>query len=508
MKVTVADGAVWVLCALAFVFGAWGLHVGWTHGILDVHGWRQSHTAISVQEMLRGGPFWHYRTPIFGPPWQWPLELPIFQWLVAISTRLFGTTLEATGRAVSVAFFIGTLAASWVGLELFEIAPRHRPVVLALLWVSPMYIFWSRSFMMESTALFFAVAYVASVYRATRSPSGEPSTAALVAAAVAGALAGATKATTFVPFLAGATTVAVLRWRQGAWTRRTAMWVGVAAFAIPLAATAAWLAFVDVQKTTNPLAAELVWSGERDQRFGSLADRLVLRNWYASPANAILGRTRHAVVASVWVFGAACLSLAAARRRLGLCAVCGLLYMLPIAIFMPLFVVHVYYGYENGIFLIVLLGCGIVACLEGPPPARWAGVALFAAALVAMSANYLRGYYQDQTYGDTAPMTIGLLTRRMTSPSDVMLIYGLGYSPAMPYSAERRAIMDWKNRSLDDPVIRVPLDRLASEGARIGAIVACGTARAEATVRANIAKLGFPERPWHTEPYCDLYFKP
>jgi len=180
--------------------------------------------AAEPHRHLRPGdaPRWHYRTPIFGPPWQWPLELPIFQWLVAISTRLFGTTLEATGRAVSVAFFIGTLAASWVGLELFEIAPRHRPVVLALLWVSPMYIFWSRSFMMESTALFFAVAYVASVYRATRSPSGEPSTAALVAAAVAGALAGATKATTFVPFLAGATTVAVLRWRQGAWTRRTA----------------------------------------------------------------------------------------------------------------------------------------------------------------------------------------------------------------------------------------------------------------------------------------------
>jgi len=507
MKATAADAAAWALCAVAFAFGAWGLHVGWSHGILDVHAWRQSHTAISVQEMLRGGPFWHYRTPIFGPPWQWPLEFPIFQWLVTVSIRLFGTALEPTGRAVSVAFFIGTLAAFWVGLEIFEIAPRHRPVVLALLSASPMYIFWSRTFMMESAALCFAVAYAASVHRATRSPGGG-STAALATAALAGALAGATKVTTFVPFLAGAATLAALRWRRGAWSRRTAAQVGIAAFAIPLAATIAWLVFVDVQKTTNPLAAELVWSGERDQRFGSLADRLVLRNWYAVPGNALLGRTRHAVVANVWVFAAACLALAIERRRLARCAACGLLYLLPIALFMQLFVVHVYYGYENGIFLIVVLGCGIAVCLEGPPAARWAGVALFAAALAAMSANYLRGYYQDQASGDTAPMTLGLLTQQMTSPSDVMLIYGLRYSPALPFSAGRRAIMDWKDRSVDDPVIRVALDRLAAEGARVGALVACGTARAEPTVRANIAKLGFPERPWHTEPYCDLYVMP
>jgi hypothetical protein len=175
---------------------------------------------------------------------------------------------------------------------------------------------------------------------------------------------------------------------------------------------------------------------------------------------------------------------------------------------MQLFSVHVYYTYENGIFLIAVVGCGIVAFLEGGPWARWAGVALFGFALAAMSANYLRGYYVDQASGDMAPMTLGLLTRQMTSADDVMLVYGLAYSPDLPYSAGRRAIMDWKNRSIDDPVIRVPLDRLRAEGARIGALVVCGAARDEATVRANVAKLGFPEQPRHTEPYCDLYVKP
>lgn len=505
---TAADLASWILCAAATIFGAWALQVGWSHGILDVHGWRQSHTALSVQEMLRGGPFWHYRTPIFGPPWQWPLELPIFQWIVSVVVRLAGTPLEQTGRAVSVAFFVGTLAVSWIGLEIFDVSPRHRPVILALLWASPLYIFWSRSFMIESTALFFAVAYIVAVHRATRPAAGRIGVRALAAGTVAGALAGAAKVTTFAPFLAAAALMAAAGWRHGRRSRGSAILVIALAFVVPILATLGWLAFVDLQKGTNQLASELSWSGERALIFGSLQDRLVLRNWYAAPANHILGGTRHAVVASAWVFAGACVALAVGRRRLGLCAACALLYLLPIALFMRLHVVHVYYGYENGLFLTVILGCGIVACLEGPVLARWAGVVLFAAALTAMAANYLRGYYVDQAAGDLAPMTLGVLTGRLTAPDDVLLIYGLDSAPDLPYSAGRRAIMDTKNRSVDDPAVRIPLARLAAEGLRIGVVVVCGAARGDDTVRANIVKLGFPGRPWYAEPYCDLFARP
>ena len=42
-------------------------------------------------------------------------------------------------------------------LDIFGVSARHRPVFLALLWTSPLYIFWSRTFMIESTALFLSV---------------------------------------------------------------------------------------------------------------------------------------------------------------------------------------------------------------------------------------------------------------------------------------------------------------------------------------------------------------
>ena len=116
-----SDVVSWILCGLAVLFGAWALHVGWSHSILDLHPWRQSHTAISAYEMLRGGPFWRYHTPILGPPWTEPIELPLYQWIVATAARSLSVGLETTGRAVSVTFFAAMLVSLWFALDIFEI---------------------------------------------------------------------------------------------------------------------------------------------------------------------------------------------------------------------------------------------------------------------------------------------------------------------------------------------------------------------------------------------------
>jgi hypothetical protein len=506
--VTASDACAWVLCAAAFVFGAWGLHVGWSHGILDVHAWRQTHTAISAYEMaFRAGPFWTYRTPIFGPPWQWPLELPLFQWLAAVASTTLALDLDRAGRLISVAFYVLAFVPGWFALDLLDIRPRHRAIVLALIWASPLYIFGSRTFMIESTATCLAVAYLVLVDRATRSDGPAARAWLSGAAALVGAVAGMVKVTAFAAFITAATALVVSRARRARWRPHAAATILGVAVAVPVAATGAWLAFADHLKARSELASEVNWAGERDQRFGTLAERFTARAWYAAPANVVLGRTRHTVVASGGLFALALLGTLRRRRRLAACAACVALYFLPIAIFIRLFNVHVYYSYENGLFLAVVAGCGIVSLLEGPLPLRVGGVALFAAMLAAMASNYLAGYYVDQESGSLAPITLSTLTRTLTASDEVMLIYGLDYSPAVPYEAQRRAIMDHKDRSIDDPAIAPALARLAAAGGRIGAIVACGASRRDDVVRANIRRLGFPVRPYFAEPYCDLYLQ-
>lgn len=166
------DSAAWVLCALAASFGAWALHVGWHHSILDLHQWRQTQTAISSYELLAGGPFWRYLTPMLGPPWSLPYEFPLYQWLVAAIARSQSLAIETAGRAISVAFFLATLVAYWFALDLLDVRPRYRPVFVALALVGPLYLFWSRTFMIESTALFFAVTFVLALHRMTADGAG------------------------------------------------------------------------------------------------------------------------------------------------------------------------------------------------------------------------------------------------------------------------------------------------------------------------------------------------
>ena len=129
------------------MFGAWALQVGWHRDILDLHAWRQTHTAISAYEMSRGGPFWRYRTPIFGPPWQWPLELPIYQWLTARVSQWMSVGLEAAGRE-RVGRGLHGVAGPGLG-DAGCVRDREAPSAhhALALWTSPPYIFWSRTFM-------------------------------------------------------------------------------------------------------------------------------------------------------------------------------------------------------------------------------------------------------------------------------------------------------------------------------------------------------------------------
>ena len=497
---------VWALSAAGAVFGVWALHVGWDHSIIDLHPWRQTHTAISAYEIMRGGPFWTYRTPILGPPWTAPIELPLYQWMVGTIARGLSADLEIVGRTVAVAFFFGMLAALWSGLAILRVRPRHRPIFVALVVASPLYIFWSRTFMIESTALCFAVAYLAGVHQATRLDRllARRVVWMLIAGGL-GAVAGGVKVTTFAPWLAAAGLLVLFRWRQARPVRVEIATIGLVCFLLPAVAALAWLRFTDHVNAQNPLATHLAWSTVAWHHFGPLSLRLAWRSWYAVPSNHLLGRTRHAVIGSVPVFAAA-LALAATKKdRIAQCAACLAIYMLPIAVFMALYLAHVYYSYASGLFLLVALGCGIVAGLEGARSLQWTAVLLFGVALGVMSNNYVHGYYADQATdaGADSPLTARL--RQLTGPDETLLLLGMDLVPQVPYVTKRRAIMDWENRGAGDPAMQHEIAALGAEGGRLGAMVVCGSVRALPIVRINIDRLSFFERPEFSTRDCDVY---
>jgi hypothetical protein len=500
------DVAAWVLCGFAVLFGAWALHIGWRHSILDLHQWRQTHTALSAYEMTRGGPFWHYVTPILGPPWPSPIEMPLYQWIVATTSTAASLDLHATGRGVSVAFFIATLISGWFALDILDVRPRHRPIFVALTLVSPLYLFWSRTFMIESTALFFAVTYTLTIHRATK-PGATRSERHiwLVAAVASGVLAGTVKVTTLVPWWTAAAILAAARTRRTPPDRATIVSTATA-LAVPVLTSAGWLAFSGAVKSENLLSAKLAWSTVAWQHFGPLSMRLSPRSWYAVPAGAILGRTRHTVIASLAVFAGAWLAIAACRTRLAPALVCVGLYFLPIAIFMHLYTAHVYYPYASSLLLITMVGCGIVALLERRDLASWLGLGLLSVALFAAAANYLSGYYVDQQSDDRSRWPLASALERRVPADDVLLIYGLDLNTEFAYTARHRAIMSWENRGAGDPLFEQTVARLTPEHRRIGALVACGETRNDPIIAITGRWLGFDGQPFDRDSYCDVYF--
>src|SRR5262245_40545263 len=102
-----------VVFILLLVHSVVAMSTGWTHTLNDVHGFRQAQTALTVDYLLKGGPWVAYQTPVFGPPWSVPFEFPLYQWLAALVVLVFRTTVEQAGRLVSVGFFYASLVPSY-----------------------------------------------------------------------------------------------------------------------------------------------------------------------------------------------------------------------------------------------------------------------------------------------------------------------------------------------------------------------------------------------------------
>ena len=183
--------------AVSLVYYLLIVSIGWRHTISDTHEFRQCQTALSVAALLRGGPWLIYETPVLGPPWAIPFEFPLYQWIVALVAWSTAMSLNPAGRAVSVAFFLLTLWPTERILARRRFPLPCRLVIISLLLWSPFYLFWSRTFLIESTALFLGVTSLAcSLWAIER-----PSTGRLAATAVLSCLAAVVKVTTFLPFL-------------------------------------------------------------------------------------------------------------------------------------------------------------------------------------------------------------------------------------------------------------------------------------------------------------------
>ena len=490
--------------------------VGWSHAISDVHGWRQTQTAITAYYMQRGGPWLRYETPVLGPPWRIPHEFPAYQAVVVTLSSALGLSLESAGRATALAFFYLTLWGAWLVLPEAGLAGPRRLLVLALWLLSPLYIFWSRTFMIESTALCLCVFYLLFALRYL----SRGRAAAAAAAVLAGGLGAAVKPITVAPFVV----LAGLAWlglaaRRDSRLRPVVLVVGALVVVSPLGIGWLWQRYADGLKglDTNALAWG-IGSKQlfRDWIYGPLGSwagldvRLRQQNWHLLWARApeVIGHPLVGVAALVGVF------VAARRRVVYLLTLAA--FLAHFAVFMPLHIAHPYYMYAAGGLLVAATGLAAVALLEcgdGRRYLAWLLVALFAATAVGTYWTAVLPVQRHDAYRKPAWfIRLAREVARVTRPDQVLVAFGLDWNPEVPYYAGRKALMwpGWGNASAGSADVANAIANL--RGYPIGAVVSCTDALPDATLVQFRALLrGEAEEPIvlpgpRTRVACFLYY--
>ena len=437
--------------------------------LLEHHSFRQTQTALTSFWMLHGGGFFAYLTPVLGAPWTVPMEFPLFQAIVAFVVRVGGLPLDVTGRALALVFFYLTAIPIIAVLRVYG-----WPAVisaLAIFVTSPIDLFFSRAFLIETFATLLSLSALAAwlAYRRGRRLSS------LWIFVAFGILAGLQKITTFLPIVAvcGVDLAACEFQNLRKLELRRLDWRSAFALLAVLLPAVLWTAYSDAIKSGGALSALMTSTNLRSWNFGSIALRLRLEYWSKVFGGKILLLGGFAPVVVL-------LALAIRNKRVGwnrdaaMFAGAGLLGPL---IFANLHFVHDYYLVGSLAFL--ACGAGILLgpyLADGPKNfrARQVGaLTLLLAVNLTLFAIRYGPMLEEIPPIDAETYRIAQAIARSTAPDDVTIIVGLDWNGTIPYYSQRFALMfpEAMTNESRAAVLRDPAAYL--DGRRVGAVVYC-----------------------------------
>ncbi len=425
------------ILALVGMHSLYWLFAGINQPIADLHQFRQTQTAITAYWMAQGGPWFAYDTPVLGYPWSIPFEFPLYQYLLAVMAAL-GVPIAVGGRLLSYAFYLGLLWPLKLLFRDLSLGKTDYLIMAILLLSAPIYIYWSRTVMMESCALFFSAAWLAFLIRflRTRTPRD------VWLATIFGVLAIGVKLTTFAAFgLIGG--IAWLQLALGAYRGGTVqasarvLIGGACAGLVPIVAGALWVAWSDQLKSENLLGTLLTSSALTQWNFGTLDQRFSSQFWLNAISFRMLSDILGFSIIPALIAGGAALGSPKYTRLLML-AIAG--FFAPLLIFTNLHIEHNYYQYANAVFL-------LAACAFGLSRIAGSGRPLLCAVMVAIVVVGQLTYFNSgfagvitADYSGSRQVQVGALANRLTRPGQSLLVIGDDWSSAIPFDSERKAI--------------------------------------------------------------------
>jgi hypothetical protein len=432
------------------------------------------------------------------------MEFPVYQWCVARLSGATGLPLDQSGRATSILFLLATLPAICGLAALAGLSRPGRLLVAAAVLSSPVYLFYGRTFMIESTALCFSTWFLLGIARSVRDLSLRWS----LVATVCGSLAALAKVTTFAVYCFPAAGLALwLGWPY--WQARKQslrnVWAALFLCGLPVLIAVVvgekWVHYADAIKDANPYSGFLKSSEMTAWNWGTIDQRFSLTVWnevWSNVRQFVLSESAAAVVLI-------CATLVASKtRRFALASAVSFLGG-PL-LFANLYYRHDYYYSANALLLLGAAGVLLAGMWNSktlPRPAKIAVLALFFGSQLL---DFYRGYGFNHRRELPQPPEIATVIRDTVPADGVVLIYGWDWDSRIPYYSQRRAIMVPAGREdelkvLEDVVGQLPPRRIAALLIK----QRTPTPFSPEFIRSRITRFGLSPAPFATSADGDLY---
>lgn len=475
---------------------------------LDFHAFRQSQTALTAYWFTREGYRIIYQTPVLGFPWEVPFEFPLYQYVIAAASQILGIPLTVAGRLVSFAMLLLSVPVAYQINRRLALPAAVFYVLLALVFTSPVYVYWGRAILIETTALLLGLL---AIKFWLDDLLGRDSVWRLSLFSAFMTLCMLQKVTTGLPilmFIAAVTCFSeITRWRASG-AVPLARWVGRAIIMLlPLIAGIMWTHLTDEVKLANPVGQSFTSAALASWNWGTPAQRISLEFWL----NLIVGRVAAGNMGAIFgpfLLGTVLFSTVPIRIKLiaGGALVLG---MLPMFLFANLYIVHPYYLCANLIFLLYAMAVAIGAMVL---PKCGTRTTVFLTALL-MGLNSLSLALDnlgvmtidfDKRYQS---VVLGEILKRDMRTDEQFVMFGADWNAMYALLAERKefAVTDWfadKEKVLAHP------ERYVEKG-RLGAVLSCSAGWPDAfqltrwasafggwkTADAGNCTVALPERP-------------
>ena len=432
---------------------------------LDLHEFRQAQTAITSHWFLKEGISLQYQTPVAGFPWSIPFEFPIYQILVALFSNALGLDTDMAGRNVSFLFLILTLYPVWSLNKYFGLPKETFYIFMSLLFTTPLYLYWGRAFMIETSALFFGMMSINFFIKYVGRSRSKSNLLFFIFFSIIAVLQ---KSTTAVPILLG---LSILYFfvQIYAWDRKsTKRLIEMAVYILLVVAVGyVWVMYTDSIKQQNQFGSQITSAALSGWNYGSIDSRFSSTLWLDVVFDRIFNENVGSLLGFLSLFLVFDRKFQLKNRLLVFALL--LFFLLPLLLFTNLHIVHDYYQVSNVIFVIMALSI-VVAVYR----IKYISFIVFSF-LVIFGFVKFNSYYLNAvktTFDmDNRNVGVGNTIQANTSEDAQVVIFGNDWSSSIAYMSKRKSFTPptWfkeYSNALVNPDIYVEKDRF-------GALVYC-----------------------------------